>query len=171
MSKCKVISVKVVREVTKERLPRSTNIATRAIPWDRTDTVAVYAIFHKSFRGSVLVALNANYKPVNAWRDIECFIPIKSKLIRREHFENVIQLLKPKKLYLNDGQDIAGVLKNQPIHVYSTQTLTHILSEIQDLNVKTEESYTELSYAEMKSLDPTLTRREYNKLTIANKRK
>lgn len=176
-------------EVLKSRTSRAVDMAGSAIPFDRNDQIAVSAVFHKSFIGNVLVALNAANRPVAAWRDIDGIVPIKSKLVKSVNFENIVRRLKPKTLYVNDGELLRNILNEQDLHVYNNQTLVQILDEIhakytmskatvfsgaaswqpnqqQPNNQKTNNSITtkDLSYSEMKMLDPTLTRREYNKI-------
>lgn len=155
-------------EVQKTRTMRAVDMAGLAIPFDRDDPVAVAAVFHKSFVGNVLVALNKSNRPVAAWRDIDGIVPIKSKLIKSEHFESVLRRLKPNILYLNNGLGITSILNLQKLHVYDDQTLVQILDEIRNANLLNDRNaannYKELSYQDMLQLDSTLTRREYNKL-------
>lgn len=177
-------------EVQKSRAARAVDMAGLAVPFDREDSVAVDAIFHKSFCGNVLVAINASRRPVAAWRDIDGVVSIKSKLIKRAHFESIVRRLKPRTLYLNNGELLTNVLQEgqQNIYVYDSQTLVQILDEIRLTNtakstpsnagsngnnrissnsncaVGCDDGNKDLSYQAMRELDPTLTRREYNKL-------
>lgn len=162
-------------EVKKSRKNRPINMAASMIPFDRDDVIAVNAIFHKSFMGHVLIAVNKSNRPVVAWCDVNGIVPIKSRLVtNRDQFVEILKRLQPKTLYLNNGEVIASALHQYTLSVYNNETLLDILNRIEvqpqqstygTFKLAHRHSDTkDLTFAEMKALDATLTRREYNNI-------
>lgn len=155
-------------------------MAAAIIPLDRNDSVAVHAIFHKSFIGHVLIAINKSHRPVAAWCDVAGIVPIKSRFIKQNQFVDIISRLKPQKLYLNNGELISSVLQEHELHIYNNESLIEILQRLEikksssveaimpsttaNNNTKSSQTSSDLTFADMKILDPTLTRREYKKI-------
>lgn len=163
--------------VKKTRQARPIQIADSVVPFDRVDVKAVNAVFHKSLVGHVLIALNQSNRPVCAWRDLDCIVPIKSKRVPdASYFRTILTSLDPQTLYLNDGQllrplrsDSTGKLYN--IHRYS-DTLNGLLDRLKQLELE-KQRLADIERAKCRdvlptyqwllSIDPSLTRTEYRK--------
>lgn len=163
--------------VNTDRACRSIDIASSAIPLDRKDMKCVNAIFHTSIIGHLLIALNKSNRPVCAWCDIDAIVPIKCKIIQSTlQFRSIINSIKPKCLYLNDGSLLAPMRYDQSKEPYNispyTGTLPQLLKRLAD-----EESIRETmanakhanvadsipTYETLLALDSTLTKSDYRK--------
>jgi hypothetical protein len=178
-------------EVKTCRKNRAINIATSIIPLDRDDLVAVDAIFHKSFMGHVLVAINKAHRPVASWCDVVGILPIKSRVVKQNQFVDIIGRLKPKTLYLNNGELLKSILNQYILHIYNDESLIEILQQlsienpetcdadpnnvcasgnIEKYQINSSSTTMDMTFADMKVLDPTLTRREYTKIMKISKK-
>jgi len=167
--------------VSTVRNNRPVNIAQSIIPVgkNRTDSKIYAMIFHKSFYGYILIALNSNYKCMQAWSDVVGILPIKAKKITNlANFRTLIMKSKPIELYLNDGELLKPINFIEPtnVKVYCNKTFITLLDELQRVyqenvsnsiaNKKENKNLlnTHLNiptFEDMLIMDPTITAKEY----------
>lgn len=136
-----------------------------------SDNTIESAIFHKSMYGHVLIVLNDKCHPINAWSDIQGIIPIKCRRIKDlQKFSTLVQSIKPKVLYLNDGEILKSIPQTCKLQAYHNKTLLNILEELQQQSIKVaSDAAAQLttnnipSFEDMQIMDPTITRKDYKK--------
>nr|AKH40371.1 putative lef-3 [Kallithea virus] len=123
---------KLKTELTNQRNIRNINIAQTIIPLSKTDRVSVNAVMHKSLNGNILIGLNKSNMPTQAWRDIDGILPIRSKLIKSDKIRSVVASIRPRHLYLNDGELLRPIstLDIGQLHLYTDKTLMDVLHDI-----------------------------------------
>lgn len=121
----------VKKSISTSRRVRPFNIATSTIAFAKTDRQCMNMLFHKSVLGHILIALNKYNQPVNAWRDIDGIVPIRSAVVASSRFRELLLQYKPKCLYLNDGS-LLKPLPFQPIISMNTNTNNKSLNILND---------------------------------------
>lgn len=156
-------------EVSKQRNKRPIDVAHWQNPFDKKDKKPVNVLYHKSNEGYRLFSLNKNNRPIRCWSNINGISTIKSSLVSLSKFNEILHKLKPQKLYLNDGEHI-HISNIQNIEVYFNKTLPAILKDIEivtDINCQSNMTFKDENniptYADMRFLDPKMTKKEYNK--------
>lgn len=143
----KAIVTKRSVEVSRARKSRPIDIAHSLIPMHKQNNDSnrvIYAIFHKSMYGHVLIALNTEYQAINAWSDIKGIIPIKSRFVSNcQKFASILQSLRPQVLYLNDGEILQPIPSYCQLRPYFNKNLLVLLNELRqtsDLAIKKRET-------------------------------
>lgn len=140
---------------------RCVNIAQLQTPFDKTDKIPVGILYHKSGSGHRLFSLNKRNIPIQCWSDITAHSTIPCSIVKTATFQNIVARLNPAVAFLNDGEYITTRdLKNTKVYSCS---LSEILKSIEIANTDISES-PQITFSEMKALDPSLTKREYFKI-------
>lgn len=151
----------------KTRSSRPVDVAHSLIPITKNQNRETKnLLFHKNLSGHILISLNSNNEPINAWRDMDGIVPIKSTFISDpEKFKHIVKSLKPHTIYLNDGELLQPLASECKLHVYSGKILTQILREIKiSPQNNTNANHDRIpSFNDMKIMDPNITKQEYKK--------
>lgn len=155
-------------QVSKGRIDRPKNIAMTAMPIRKENSKdeCISVIFHRSLKGSVMLALNKVNQIIRCWSDVDGVLPIKAKYIPTERFGKQLSSLKPKVLHLNDGSLLQPFPRDMMISLYEGKTLNCLLEELQKNTsfvkpTRDESDSTCISFEDMKIMDPTMTQDEY----------
>lgn len=148
-------------EVSKRRNRRTIDIAFSQFPFDKIDRDPVNVLYHKSIDGYRIFSLNKNNRPIRCWTNIKGISAVKSLYVSTDKFAKIVENLKPKIIFLNDGNYLN--ITSQNIKVYHQKTLTEILTdiEIKPKPINNESKNNIPTYADMQILDPKMTRKQY----------
>lgn len=157
-------NVTIQREIPKERNSREKNIAHSFISLKSDDKIVVNIVFHKNLSGYIMIGLNKKNQPIKAWSDLKGFMPIKTRLIKKNHFRDILLNYKPNCIYLNDGVLLAPLEKFK-LHIYD-MSLMNLLNKLRNdgINNDIEKNNFIPNYSDIKKLDSTITYKDYKKI-------
>lgn len=157
------IVIKKQTNISKKRKPFSPKTLQSYIPLSVNEKKVENMLFHKFLQGYILILLNKYNEPVKAWSNVDSLMMIKCKLIKNvEHFKTIYDSIKPKILYLTDGTLLQPLIAEQKIELYENLSLTDVLNNIK-IERNEKKQYTIPTYKEILELDPTITKKEYQK--------
>lgn len=165
MNKCKVIK-KTVHVGVKKLRP--VHIASRAIPCNLSNTKAINTcIFYRYRFGYLLIGISDNGEIIQVWCDNStATLPIASKLIKTEAFNEKLRLMQPKVLYINDNSENVldiSIIANIKL---CSKLLSNLVTEItQSLAEKYKTQSKKPTYQYVKThLDSTISLLEYKQI-------
>lgn len=153
----------VVRPATRKS--RAINFAHNAIPLQSGATEN--CLLHKHMNGYLLIELNEYNEPVRAWRDCDGIFPIRSCQINGKRIANLVNRIKPKALYMNDGEPLQTLFRSNRLAASCVKPYCGSLIDLLfDIRVakKSNDDVTndvKISFQDVLLLDPTISYKEY----------
>lgn len=154
----------VIRPTTRKS--RAINFAYNSIPLQSGATEN--CLLHKHMNGYLLIELNGRNEPVRAWRDCDGIFPIRSRQINTKRIAHLVNRIKPKVLYMNDGEPLQTLFSKSAaswcVKPYCG-SLIDLLSDIRvTKNLDDDYDFTDdvkISFQDVLLLDPTISYKEY----------
>ncbi|ATY70248.1 lef-3 [Tomelloso virus] len=168
MNCVKTMDHKMVRQTLDPRVrnKRQINVVYWQMSFSKNDRRAVSALYFKSNDGHRLFSLNRNNVPIQCWSDISGISTIKSSLVATDRFNQLLEKIKPKILYLNDGEHLDT--SKYAIHLFHEHSLLDFLKSIEIVDPQANVSKcTRPTFKTLKELDPTMSKKEYRKIIEA----
>lgn len=169
--KNKVKNISITDKTSNDRSNRPKNIAQMHIPLQKGDCVSV--ILYKNINCYMMMALNEENHPIRCWCSAVAIFPFKSRYLKVDNFESVLQRLNPSTLHTNSGELVPTFMKLPHVKIVPiTKPLDQYLNDLKNQYMKADKidntltlNKKQITYKEAKELvESKLSYKEYKLL-------